>query len=152
NVVADRFDAQRMPEAFVLDGHRRVCYRGRIDDQYEVGLHRARATKTELADAIEAVLSDRAVAVPVTGPPGCPISRVERPARRPADMTYCKDVAPILQRRCLACHRPGQSGPFSLLTCADATNWAQAIREVVEQCRMPPWGADPKHGKFSNDP
>ncbi len=66
--------------------------------------------------------------------------------------TYSRDVAPILQRRCQVCHRPGQVGPFSLLTYRQAASWSAMIREVVEQRRMPPWGADPKHGRFANDP
>jgi hypothetical protein len=69
-----------------------------------------------------------------------------------AEITYCRDVAPILQRRCQACHRPGQVGPFALLSYRDAANWSATIREVVEQRRMPPWGADPRHGTFANDP
>src|SRR5262249_48290914 len=67
-------------------------------------------------------------------------------------VTYSRDVAPILQKRCQVCHRPGQSGPFSLMTYAHAANRAKGIREVIEERRMPPWGADPKHGKFANDP
>jgi hypothetical protein len=42
-------------------------------------------------------------------------------------------------------------GPFSLLTHADAAHWAETIREVVREERMPPWHADPRFGKFAND-
>src|SRR6185503_2520824 len=48
-------------------------------------------------------------------------------------------------------HRPGQIGPMPLLTYDDASSWSMMIREVVEEGRMPPWHADPKHGSFSND-
>lgn len=148
--VTRAFDARRSPEAFVLD-RRRVVYRGRIDDQYAVGLHRSRATKTELLDAIESVLAGKPVAVPVTEAPGCPIERESRP-KSEASVTYSRDVAPILQRRCQVCHRPGQSGPFSLLTYEQASERASGILEVIQERRMPPWGADPRHGKFANDP
>jgi hypothetical protein len=40
---------------------------------------------------------------------------------------------------------------MSLLTCDDASAWAETIREVVQQGRMPPWFADPQVGEFSND-
>src|SRR5262249_22746101 len=123
-----------------------------IDDQYAVGLHKASATRTELADAVEALLAGRPVAVAATTAPGCPISRVDRPAKQPAAVSYSKDVAPILQRRCQVCHPPRQAGPFALTSYDEGAGWAQAIREVVEQGRMPPWGADPRHGKFANDP
>jgi hypothetical protein len=65
-------------------------------------------------------------------------------------VTYAADVAPIVQKRCQECHRPGQAGPFSLLSYDDARRRSAAIREVVDERRMPPWHADPRHGKFSN--
>ncbi len=151
NVIADRFAAQRSPEAFVLDSQRQICYRGRIDDQYAVGLQKPRVGSRDLANAIDAVLAGKPVSVPVTVAPGCPISRVERQSR-PAKINYSKDVAAILQKRCQVCHRPGQSAPFSLISYHDASGWAGAIREVIEAGRMPPWGANPKHGTFANDP
>jgi peroxiredoxin len=151
NIIADRFAAERSPEAFVLDGEHRIRYRGRIDDQYGVGVQKPRATRRDLADALDAVLAGKAVSVPVTQAPGCPISRVER-VSRPAKVSYCKDVAAILQQRCQVCHRPGQVAPFALTSYRDASGWAGAIREVIEAGRMPPWGADPKYGKFANDP
>ena len=57
----------------------------------------------------------------------------------------------ILQDRCQSCHRPGQVGPFSLLTYDDARRRAAMIREVVDDRRMPPWHADPRYGHFRND-
>ncbi len=66
-------------------------------------------------------------------------------------VTYSKEVVRILQNRCQQCHRPGQIGPFSLLDYEHAKDWAETIKEVVAERRMPPWFADPKIGKFSND-
>src|SRR5262245_59211524 len=65
--------------------------------------------------------------------------------------TYAKQVSRILQDRCQTCHHPGTAAPFSLLTYDDAVNWAETIREVVVDKRMPPWHADPHYGSFSND-
>jgi mono/diheme cytochrome c family protein len=67
-------------------------------------------------------------------------------------ITYSRDVAPILQQHCIACHRPGQIGPFSLTRFRDAANWAETIVEVVRDARMPPWNASPHYGRFVNDP
>ena len=64
--------------------------------------------------------------------------------------TYSKDVAPILQKNCQVCHRPGEAGPFSLLTYEGARRRATKIRDAVGDRRMPPWFADPHHGRFSN--
>ena len=67
------------------------------------------------------------------------------------DVTFHKDVEPILQARCQGCHRPGEAAPMSLLTYQEARPWAKAIREAVLVRKMPPWFADPAHGKFAND-
>lgn len=60
-------------------------------------------------------------------------------------------VAPILNRKCCGCHRPGLAAPMPLGTYAEVTTWSESIREAVESRRMPPWGADPRHGRWSND-
>ena len=65
--------------------------------------------------------------------------------------TFTRDVAPILQRKCQECHRPGEIGPFSLLTYEQTRPWAKAIKAAVLERKMPPWFADPHFGKFSND-
>jgi hypothetical protein len=70
----------------------------------------------------------------------------------PAEVTFTRDIAPILYRRCVACHRPGDVAPMSLLTYKDARPWAAAIKEAVLSRKMPPWKADPHYGKWSNDP
>jgi Copper type II ascorbate-dependent monooxygenase, C-terminal domain len=68
------------------------------------------------------------------------------------EVTYSKDVAPILYRNCTGCHRPNDIAPMSLLTYKDTRPWAAAIRQAVTQRVMPPWYADPHYGKFANDP
>jgi hypothetical protein len=74
-------------------------------------------------------------------------------ARGAADSpTFNKDVLPIVQKNCQACHRPGEAAPFSLLTYESARPWAKAIKAVVVSRKMPPWQADPKYGHFLNDP
>jgi peroxiredoxin len=153
NDVADRFRAKRTPEAFVLDEGRVIRYRGRIDDQFGIGIQQQKVGSRDLADALEELLAGKAVTRPMTAAPGCLISRMTQANEQgEAKTTFTKDIAPILQRRCQECHRPGQIAPFPLTTYKDASGWSAMIREVVEQGRMPPWSADPKHGKFKNDP
>src|SRR5216117_191824 len=67
-------------------------------------------------------------------------------------VTFTKDVAPILQRSCQTCHRPGSIAPMSLLTYEEARPWAKAIKENVVLRNMPPWHIDPNIGisKFKN--
>jgi len=66
-------------------------------------------------------------------------------------VTFTKDVAPILYQRCVACHRPNDIAPMSLMDYQSARPWAKAIREAVLTRKMPPWFADPHYGAFSND-
>ena len=67
------------------------------------------------------------------------------------EVTYAEHVAPILQEKCQACHRPGQVAPFSLLSYDDAHRRRLGIKDVVLERRMPPWHADPRYGHFAND-
>lgn len=62
--------------------------------------------------------------------------------------TFHEAVAPILQRHCAECHRPGQSGPFSLLTFADAVKHGREIVEVTGRKTMPPWLPAPQPEGF----
>ena len=65
--------------------------------------------------------------------------------------TFNKDIAPIVFQHCANCHRPGAVAPMSLLNYTEARPWAKAMRQAVHDRAMPPWDADPKIGKFSND-
>lgn len=65
--------------------------------------------------------------------------------------TFSKDVAPVLYKHCTTCHRPGEIAPMSLLTYGESRPWARAIRDNVAKGVMPPWHADPAHGKWLND-
>lgn len=66
-------------------------------------------------------------------------------------LTYYKDVQPIMQNKCAPCHRPGESAPFSLLTYEDVRKRTSFIKDVVESGFMPPWKADNKYVHFAND-
>jgi hypothetical protein len=71
-----------------------------------------------------------------------------------ATPTFTKDVAPIVQRSCQNCHRPGSIAPMSLLTYEDARPWARSIKNRVSLRQMPPWHVDRTIGirKFKDDP
>ena len=66
-------------------------------------------------------------------------------------VTFTKDVAPILFENCATCHRPGEIGPFPLLSYADAKKRARLIVDVTEQRLMPPWKPEKGHGEFSDE-
>ena len=79
------------------------------------------------------------------------VSAAAEPAN--ATPTFSKDVAPIVQRSCQSCHRPGQMGPMSLLTYEEVRPYARAIKAKVSSREMPPWGVDRYLGiqEFKND-
>ena len=65
--------------------------------------------------------------------------------------TFSRDIAPILQKNCVGCHRAGEAAPMSLQTYKQARPFAAAIREAVTLRKMPPWYADSHYGTFAND-
>ena len=67
-------------------------------------------------------------------------------------VTWDREIAPIVEARCVSCHRPGGRAPMSLATYAEARPWAKAIKEEVLARRMPKWPVVRGYGDFTNDP
>ncbi|MBI1784832.1 thiol-disulfide isomerase, partial [Candidatus Sumerlaeota bacterium] len=65
--------------------------------------------------------------------------------------TYNKDIAPIFFSKCVGCHRPGEAAPMTLLTYQETRPWVKSIKNSVVKRDMPPWDANPEHGKWVND-
>ncbi len=148
--LADMLGVARVPAVVVLDKDFVLRYRGRIDDRYGVAAPAEGERATIWRRPSRKCWPAGKVSVAETEPDGCLLDRAgKKPAR--ADITYSKHVAPILQKRCQACHRPEQAAPFALMSYDDAVKHARMIKEVTTQRRMPPWHADPRYGKFSND-
>src|SRR4029453_5620578 len=81
---------------------------------------------------------------------GARTSEAQTPAKQG---TFTKDVAPIFQQKCKACHPPEAIPPMSLRTYEEARPWARSIRSRVELRQMPPWHIDRTVGiqHFKND-
>ncbi len=140
------------PEAAVLTPGGLVAYRGRIDDRHvRPGLARGTPTVHDLQTSLDALLASKPILVPRTRPVGCPLPKPLSASTPPA-VTYQEHIAPILQRRCAGCHRPGEVGPFSLLTYRDAAKRADFLRDITQDRRMPPWKPEPGFGTFQDDP
>jgi peroxiredoxin len=149
NRIADAIGVTRTPEIVVLDEERTVRYHGRIDDQYGVGYIRDEVEKPFLKNAVEDLLAGRKVKRATTEVVGCFIGRIRKP-KADSKVTYSNQVARILQKNCEECHREGEIAPFTLTKYEDVVGWGDTILEVIEDQRMPPWHANPKHGEFSN--
>jgi tetratricopeptide (TPR) repeat protein len=63
-------------------------------------------------------------------------------------VTFSTDVAPIIQSRCVTCHRPGGDAPFSLALLDDVRRRASMIVSVTKSRYMPPWKPSPGAGDF----
>ena len=103
NKVADFFAADRTPQVYLLDRQRAVRYQGRVDDQYLVGIARDKSTREDLRSAIDELLAGKSVSVPMTDLLGCIIGRVREPSSN-SPVTFARDIAPILNARCVEFH------------------------------------------------
>ncbi len=65
-----------------------------------------------------------------------------------APVTFSNQIAPIIYNNCSGCHRPGQAGPFNLLTYGDVKKRAKQIAEVTQRRFMPPWPPEPGANEF----
>src|SRR3989442_5413665 len=65
--------------------------------------------------------------------------------------TFSEDVAPIVFKNCSPCHRPGEAGPFPLLTFEDVVKKAKTIAAVTQARYMPTWPADPSYSHFTGE-
>jgi len=84
------------------------------------------------------------------------VVRAQGPAA--GEVTYSKDIAPILQRSCENCHRPNGAGPMALTTYEEVRPWARAIKQRTgigpHAGVMPPWYMEKNIGiqKYKDDP
>lgn len=147
--VIKKFDLTRLSEVVLLDRQWNVKYRGAFDDQHVQGSARPEAKNHYLADALNSLLNARPIETPSRPAVGCKID-LSPSASRKADLTYYRDVAPIVQRRCESCHRAGEVAPMPLQNFDEVTAYAEMVAEVVRDQRMPPYPGMSTHG-FAND-
>ena len=87
-----------------------------------------------------------------------PVAAGAQSAAAEHEVTFARDIAPILQRSCQECHRPASVAPMSLLTYEEVRPWARAIktRTALRNKRgaMPPWFIEKDIGiqQYKNDP
>ena len=148
--VATLLDATMTPEAFLVGRDGTVAYAGRIDSRYkERGLKSPAKVRDDLREAILDLLAGKPVRIPRLAAAGCPLDRPEVPQQNAAsardaqkspveDVTFYRDVLPILHEHCQRCHSPGQVGPFSLMSYDDACDWMETALEEIDAKRMPP--------------
>jgi hypothetical protein len=139
-LVGEQLGVQREGEVFVIEPKTgfKVAYHGPV---------------SQTAKAIDAVLAGKPVSNPrVDVKVGSTITFPERgKAAEHANISYSKDVAPIIQAKCVACHQDGGIAPFKFDSYEVVKSFAPMIQESVMSERMPPYFADPHVGAFKND-
>ena len=149
-LVSRYFGIKRTCESIAIDTTKMaVIYRGAVDDQFAEGARRPRPTANYLRDALSEFLAGKPITTPQTTAHGCAITYETGADDEP--IFYTKQIAPLLQKNCVGCHSPGNVGPFAMSSYANVKGWSAMIEEVLLERRMPPWHADPHHGKFAND-
>ncbi len=131
-VVGESLDFSHAGEALLIDPE---------------GWHLVHRGGADIGTALADFLAGRKVAAKGDLPNGCPLHL----AAAAADISYAEDVAAILLDNCVTCHRPGGIGPWAMTDYNMVRGFAPMIREVLRTQRMPPWQADPMHGRFAND-
>lgn len=151
-LVGEQLGVTRTAEFFVIDPKTwKIVYRGPLDDRMDYGTQKASADHPWAADAIEAVLAGRPAMAATKMSPGCLVDFPERAKVAATKISYVKDVAPILEKKCVACHEEGGIGPFAMTNYEMVKGFSPMIREVLRTDRMPPWNVDPHVGKWADD-
>lgn len=109
----------------------KIMYRGAADAQGKA--------------ALDGALAGQPVVVPAVESSGAEISYAKQEA-----ISYTRDIVPILQSKCVACHTEGGLAPFAMSNYKKVHGWADMIRETVRTKRMPPWHADPEVAEYQN--
>lgn len=137
-------------DTFVVDASRTLRYRGCVDDQYGLGYALDAPRMEPLRQAVSAVVERRVPPIVATTAPGCALEFEGAPTPLEGKVTYHNRVSRILQQNCQRCHRPGEAGPFSLLSYTDAKKVKGMMKYVVENRIMPPWFAEGGSHEWTN--
>ncbi|MBX9789847.1 MAG: redoxin family protein [Pirellulales bacterium] len=147
--VVRALGVERTPEVCVLDGQRRLCYRGRINGLYRLGGVFEGRVREDLKLALDDLLAGREVQVAETPVDGCLITLPSEP-QPSSEVTYASHVAGLMKKHCQECHQPNTTAPFALLSYDDVKNNGEMIAEVVREQRMPPCYASDEQAEIVN--
>lgn len=145
--IVHALGTKRTAEALVIhpqDGWK-ILYRGPLDDRFDYGTQKDTAENRWVDEVLSAHLAGKPIVPHTQVTKGCLISFDDL-----SDVSYAKDVVPILQSKCISCHRTGGVGPFALTNYRKVRGWSDMIRETLRTDRMPPWHADPAYQDFHN--
>ena len=134
----------------LLDGKGQLLYRGELG-AVPPTRETADPNSKSLVYAIDKTLAGKPIDPIESDGNGRPIEPLEEDYAAP-ERTYERNIRPIFEAHCQSCHRRDGLGSFSLDNYRGVISQAKEIDAVVRDYRMPPWYADERYGKFSNDP
>jgi peroxiredoxin len=147
--VTIAFSVNRTAEVVALERENwNVIYQGALN---EPGKEGTKSGKQYLASALDEFLNGKSVTTQKTEGAGQLLAFKTDKEDDARKVTYVNDVAPILQKKCVNCHSPGNIGPFAFDSYSRVKNKSRIMEEVLLTRRMPPWHADPHFGTFEND-
>lgn len=150
--VARHLQARRTGEAIAISTTDwSIFYRGAIDDQMVEGAQKPTPTELYLENAIVDHLAGKPIRQARSVARGCLIHLDGGEGPDAAPVSYAKEIAPLLEAKCVQCHIKGNIGSWAMTGHTKVKAMASMIEEVVLTRRMPPWDADPQIGKFAND-
>jgi hypothetical protein len=150
--VARHLGVKRTGETFALSTKDwTILYRGAIDDQLVEGAQKPKPAEKYVENAIEQFLNGSAVSIPQTTAKGCLIHCEIDPLKETEPVSYAKEIAPLLESKCVNCHSTGNIGSWAMSNYKKVKGMSDMIQEVVLAKRMPPWHPDPKFGHWKND-
>ena len=137
-LIGEALSLERTAEFLLFDPEEfRVIYRGSVGEDTE--------------QALQAVVEGTLFPARSFQVAGALIDYAAASAHQEQTPSYEKDVAPIIEQNCAACHRESGIAPFAMDSYSMMLGWSPMIREVIMTKRMPPGQIDPHVGSFEND-
>ena len=148
-LVAESLGVVRTCEVFVIDPKTNaIIYRGPVDDRLNYEAQKQVAEHHYLEDALAAMLAGEELPFEPQEVKGCLVSFPVRKADAQREISYSREVAPILARRCVSCHQDGGIAPFAMSGHDVVQGWGEMIVETVLTKRMPPGQIDEEFGEW----
>ena len=143
-LVGEQLGISYAGEAYVVEPKTlKVLYHGPVAGAAKAG---------SLAAALTDVSVGRTIAAADVAGRGTRIAFPERSRQAQHQaISYTKDIAPILEAKCVTCHQTGGIAPFAMTNYQTVKGYAPMIREAIRTRTMPPWHPDPAFGKFEHD-
>ncbi|MFZ6656959.1 redoxin domain-containing protein [Undibacterium sp. TJN19] len=138
-------------EVFLIDSQGTLRYRGAIDDQYAIGVHKDTLTHPWLRKALQQLTAGQQIVTDNTPATGCLLASNDEAAGLARPVTYHNRISRLIAQKCEMCHRDGGVAPMPLQSYEQVTARKTIIEYMTSNRLMPPWGADSKVGHWAND-